>query len=392
MESGDDAKKKRKREEGVEPAEKLLRSSEQQHHRADRDNIDSSAWTLKLPRPLVTLLRDLCQRLPSEHFVTVRSSVSGRAIHLNTQWTIETSNEAQGVLPRWMNAPELIMPETDGELIITMHTHPKAAITQSLNSVPNLRRRQQHARTKPLLYVPSTADVNNMLRYGMHVHIVVTPFHWFICHVSRPSEPTQLTWDMPTLLSECESGDKTALDWVHLMNARCDNFAVVLLQADSLNFDYDSCESALPWVHYDTEHAVIELDFAAAKRAEIEPAEKPVLLSLGDAEQAAQDHHALPGVVAPTKASGGRGVEASVTSVSATQPTPSTKCELDEPPTLPAWWSAEMGVLSSFGGRTTLHDPPLPAHFDEDLASPNRKRKAKVDVHDLEARERATKR
>ena len=228
---------------------------------------------------------------------------------------IETSNEAQGVLP-WMNAPELIMPETDGELIITMHTHPKAAITQSLDSVPNLRRRQQHARTKPLLYVPSTADVNNMLRYGMHVHIVVTPFHWFICHVSRPSEPTQLTWDMPTLLSECESGDKTALDWVHLMNARCDNFAVVLLQADSLNFDYDSCESALPWVHYDTEHAVIELDFAAAKRAEIEPAEKPVLLSLGDAEQLSKATATWRGGAHET--SGWRGVEASVTSVSAT--------------------------------------------------------------------------
>ena len=66
----------------------------------------------------------------------------------------------------------LLRSEQDGELWVTMHTHPRGAITQSLNTVPSLRRRQQLARTNPLLYVPSLADVNNMLRYGMHASIV----------------------------------------------------------------------------------------------------------------------------------------------------------------------------------------------------------------------------
>ena len=113
--------------------------------------------------------------------------------------------------------------------MVTMHTHPRAAVAQSLDSVRNLRRRHEHARTNPLLYVPSEADVNNMLKYGMHVHVVISPFHWFICHVPRPSEPTRLNWDMRLLLSESARNAKTATDWAAAMNAHCDNFAVVLL-------------------------------------------------------------------------------------------------------------------------------------------------------------------
>ena len=74
--------------------------------------------------------------------------------------------------------------------------------------VPSLRRRHQLARTSPLLYVPSLADVNNMLAYGMHVHIVATPFHWFICHVPCPCPATELTWDMQVvrMLASCPAG------------------------------------------------------------------------------------------------------------------------------------------------------------------------------------------
>lgn len=148
---------------------------------------EDSQWTLQLPRTLAVLMRDLCERQSVEHFLTIRSTVSrtGRTIIMGSQWTVETSNEKHEVLPRWMANPELLQPEAEGELMVTMHTHPKAAVTQALGAVPSLRRRQQHARTRPLLYVPSPADVNNMLRYGMHVHVVLTPFHWFLCHVPR---------------------------------------------------------------------------------------------------------------------------------------------------------------------------------------------------------------
>jgi hypothetical protein len=169
--------KKRKRDstpehlrvQPVDPEEKLLRSDEPRiRHR----EAASSAWTLQLPRPLVSLLRDLCERRPVEHFITVRAVAHGRSINLSGRWTVETSHGSSHVLPRWMQEPELLRPEQDGELMVTMHTHPRAAITQSLDTVPSLRRRQQLARTNPLLYVPSLADVNNMLRYGMHASTV----------------------------------------------------------------------------------------------------------------------------------------------------------------------------------------------------------------------------
>ena len=171
-----DAKKRKRdstpehlRAQSVDPQEKLLRSDEP---RSRHREAASSAWTLQLPRPLVTLLRDLCERLPVEHFITVRAVALGRSIDLSGRWTVETSHESSHVLPRWMQEPALLRPEQDGELMVTMHTHPRAAITQSLDTVPSLRRRQQLARTNPLLYVPSLADVNNMLRYGMHASIV----------------------------------------------------------------------------------------------------------------------------------------------------------------------------------------------------------------------------
>ena len=171
-----DAKKRKRdltpehrRAQSVDPEEKLLRSDEP---RSRHREAASSAWTLQLPRPLVTLLRDLCERLPVEHFITVRAVALGRSIDLSGRWTVETSHESSHVLPRWMQEPALLRPEQDGELMVTMHTHPRAAITQSLDTVPSLRRRQQLARTNPLLYVPSLADVNNMLRYGMHASIV----------------------------------------------------------------------------------------------------------------------------------------------------------------------------------------------------------------------------
>ena len=62
---------------------------------------------------------------------------------------------------------------------------------------------------------------------------------------------TALAWDMPTLLQQSSSTHATPDDWARLMNARCDNFAVVLLQAASVNHDYGSTASAVPWVHYD---------------------------------------------------------------------------------------------------------------------------------------------
>ena len=278
------------------PEEKLLRSDEP---RSRHREAASSAWTLQLPRPLVSLLRDLCERLPVEHFITVRAVAHARSIDLSGRWTVETSHESSRVLPRWMQEPALLRPEQDGELMVTMHTHPRAAITQSLNAVPSLRRRQQLARTSPLLYVPSLADVNNMLRYGMHVsivrrtprhfsgerdqplsrmleraaskvvdfaafwpsrhvHIVVTPFHWFVCHVPFPSTSTELEWDMQSLLAESEGHEQTAADWARLMNAKCDHFSVVLLPVESIDFEYEGAASGVPsargvpWVHCDS--------------------------------------------------------------------------------------------------------------------------------------------
>ena len=196
-----DAKKRKRdstpehlRAQSVDPQEKLLRSDEP---RSRHREAASSAWTLQLPRPLVSLLRDLCERRPVEYFITVRAEALGRSINLDgaqgrSMWTVETSHESSHVLPRWMQEPELLRPEQDGELMVTMHTHPKAAITQSLDTVPSLRRRQQLARTNPLLYVPSLADVNNMLRYGMHASIVRRRPRQ--CPSSAPAPPRGRTW------------------------------------------------------------------------------------------------------------------------------------------------------------------------------------------------------
>ena len=88
-----------------------------------------------------------------------------------------------------------------------------------------------------------------------HVHIVATPFHWFICHVPRPSASTELAWDMQTLLAESEGHEQTAADWARLMNAKCDNFSVVLLPVESIDFEYEGAasgvpsERGVPWVH-----------------------------------------------------------------------------------------------------------------------------------------------
>jgi len=88
-----------------------------------------------------------------------------------------------------------------------------------------------------------------------HVHIVATPFHWFICHVPRPSASTELAWDMQTLLAESEGHEQTAADWACLMNAKCDNFSVVLLPVESIDFEYEGATSGVPsargvpWVH-----------------------------------------------------------------------------------------------------------------------------------------------
>ena len=112
--------------------EKLLRSDEP---RSRHQDTASSAWTLQLPRPLASLLRDLCERLPVEHFITVRSVAHAASVDLSGQWTVETSHESSHVLPRWMQDPELLRPEHDGELTVTMHTHHRAAITQSLDTV-----------------------------------------------------------------------------------------------------------------------------------------------------------------------------------------------------------------------------------------------------------------
>ena len=361
-----DAKKRKRdstpehlRAQSLDPEEKLPRSNEPR----SRNREDASeAWTLRLPRTLVSHLRDLCERGSAEHFITVRAKAQDTSITLLGWWTVETSREtpqSSHVSPRWMQEPMLLRSEQDGELWVTMHTHPRAAITQSLNTVPSLRRRQQLARTNPLLYVPSLADVNNMLRYGMHasivrrrpsqcpssahaplwggawpalagsgrlvtarrrnrspgcparalahaplwggawpalagsgrlvtargrdrspgcparasaarasrlqggrlrrprsprhVHIVVTPFHWFVCHVPRPSAPErELDWDMQTLLAESESHERTAADWASVMNARCDNFSVVLLPAESIDFGAASgvpFARGVPWVH-----------------------------------------------------------------------------------------------------------------------------------------------
>ena len=174
-----DAKKRKRdstpehlRAQSLDPEEKLPRSSEPR----SRNREDASeAWTLRLPRTLVSHLRDLCERGSAEHFITVRAKAQDTSITLLGWWTVETSREtpqSSHVSPRWMQEPMLLRSEQDGELWVTMHTHPRAAITQSLNTVPSLRRRQQLARTNPLLYVPSLADVNNMLRYGMHASIV----------------------------------------------------------------------------------------------------------------------------------------------------------------------------------------------------------------------------
>ena len=325
-----DAKKRKRdstpehlRAQSLDPEEKLPRSNEPR----SRNREDASeAWTLRLPRTLVSHLRDLCERGSAEHFITVRAKAQDTSITLLGWWTVETSREtpqSSHVSPRWMQEPMLLRSEQDGELWVTMHTHPRAAITQSLNTVPSLRRRQQLARTNPLLYVPSLADVNNMLRYGMHasivrrrpsqcpssahaplwggawpalagsgrlvtargrdrspgcparasaarasrlqggrlrrprsprhVHIVVTPFHWFVCHVPRPSAPErELDWDMQTLLAESEGHERTAADWASVMNARCDNFSVVLLPAESIDFGAASgvpFARGVPWVH-----------------------------------------------------------------------------------------------------------------------------------------------
>lgn len=233
-----------------------------------RDGSLEAFWTLKLPRPLVVLMHDLCEHLQVEHFITSRALMRGTTIDMGAQWTIEASDEKHLVLPRWMHTPALLQLETAGELMVTMHTHPRAAVTKALDWVSNRRQRHLHAKTNPLLYVPSEADVNNMLRYGMHVHIVVTPFHWFVCHVTRPSEPTQLKWDMRTLLDE--SKHKTVADWAATMNARCDHFAVVLLSCESLNLDYGSTDSNVPWIRYDSTHMWLEIDFAKVKAAAVE--------------------------------------------------------------------------------------------------------------------------
>ena len=174
-----DAKKRKRdstpehlRAQSLDPEEKLPRSNEPR----SRNREDASeAWTLRLPRTLVSHLRDLCERGSAEHFITVRAKAQDTSITLLGWWTVETSREtpqSSHVSPRWMQEPMLLRSEQDGELWVTMHTHPRAAITHSLNTVPSLRRRQQLARTNPLLYVPSLADVNNMLRYGMHASIV----------------------------------------------------------------------------------------------------------------------------------------------------------------------------------------------------------------------------
>ena len=346
-----DAKKRKRdstpehlRAQSLDPEEKLPRSSEPR----SRNREDASeAWTLRLPRTLVSHLRDLCERGSAEHFITVRAKAQDTSITLLGWWTVETSREtpqSSHVSPRWMQEPMLLRSEQDGELWVTMHTHPRAAITQSLNTVPSLRRRQQLARTNPLLYVPSLADVNNMLRYGMHASIVRrrpsqcpssahAPLcsgglgaarhcqgerseHWvpsprlgcpseppprsptpppsftqarahrrhafplyaaqgsnpsladwrsicrshvqaplwtgFICHVPRPSASTELDWDMQTLLAESEGHERTAADWASVMNARCDNFSVVLLPAESIDFGAASgvpFARGVPWVH-----------------------------------------------------------------------------------------------------------------------------------------------
>ena len=41
---------------------------------------------------------------------------------------------------------------------------------------------------------------------------------------------------MQTLLAESEGHERTAADWASVMNARCDNFSVVLLPAESIDF------------------------------------------------------------------------------------------------------------------------------------------------------------
>ena len=57
---------------------------------------------------------------------------------------------------------------------------------------------------------------------------------------------------MQTLLAESEGHERTAADWASVMNARCDNFSVVLLPAESIDFGAASgvpFASGVPWVH-----------------------------------------------------------------------------------------------------------------------------------------------
>ena len=48
----------------------------------------------------------------------------------------------------------------------------------------------------------------------------------------------QLAWDPQTLLEQSARHEQTAEGWAALMNERCANFAVVLLEAAAINFDY----------------------------------------------------------------------------------------------------------------------------------------------------------
>ena len=57
---------------------------------------------------------------------------------------------------------------------------------------------------------------------------------------------------MQTLLAESEGHERTAADWASVMNARCDNFSVVLLPVESIDFGAASGEPfarGVPWVH-----------------------------------------------------------------------------------------------------------------------------------------------
>jgi len=57
---------------------------------------------------------------------------------------------------------------------------------------------------------------------------------------------------MQTLLAESEGHERTAADWASVMNARCDNFSVVLLPAESIDFGAASgvpFARGVPWVH-----------------------------------------------------------------------------------------------------------------------------------------------